>query len=138
MSSVKHRQEPDTRSRILESARALLMKRQGANVSMEEIGRKAGVSRQAVYLHFADRGDLFVALVQYVDEKRGLADEVERLRNAPQGSQRCRQWLPCKRERTRKSGPWLEQLMLCDARIKRLSEHGRTGCGTGIQGVRQL
>jgi AcrR family transcriptional regulator len=85
MSSVKHRQELDTRSRILESARALLMKRQGANVSMEEIGRKAGVSRQAVYLHFADRGDLFVALVQYVDEKRGLADEVERLRNAPSG-----------------------------------------------------
>jgi AcrR family transcriptional regulator len=78
--------ELDTRSRILEAAIALLIKRGGADVSMAEIGREANVSRQAVYLHFADRGDLFVALVQYVDEKRGLAGELEHIRNAPSGA----------------------------------------------------
>jgi AcrR family transcriptional regulator len=77
--------EIDTRSRILEAALALLIKRGGADVSMAEIGEAADVSRQAVYLHFADRGDLFVALAQYADEKRGLAEEIERVRNAPSG-----------------------------------------------------
>ena len=62
----------DTRGRILEAARNLLLKRSGGEVSMAEIAKEAGVSRQAVYLHFADRVSLFVALVKYVDEKRGL------------------------------------------------------------------
>lgn len=75
----------DTRSRILEAASKLLIKRAGADVSMAEVGKAASVSRQAVYLHFADRGDLFVALFQYVDEKRGLAVDLERIRNAPTG-----------------------------------------------------
>jgi AcrR family transcriptional regulator len=75
----------DTRSRILEAAIALLIERGGADVSMAEIGKAANVSRQAVYLHFADRGDLFVAMAQYVDEKRGLSKEIERVRNAPSG-----------------------------------------------------
>jgi AcrR family transcriptional regulator len=84
-SKAAPKEELDTRSRILESAIALLIEREGADVSMAEIGKAANVSRQAVYLHFADRGDLFVALVQYVDEKRGLAGELERIRNAPSG-----------------------------------------------------
>jgi AcrR family transcriptional regulator len=79
------RSEIDTRTRILEAAISLLIKRGGADVSMAEIGKAANVSRQAVYLHFADRGDLFVALVHYVDEKRGLAEEIERIRSAPNG-----------------------------------------------------
>jgi AcrR family transcriptional regulator len=81
--SRKH--ELDTRSRILEAAYALLIKRGGGELSMAEIGRGANVSRQAVYLHFADRADLFVALVQYVDEKHGLAEALEKIRNAPSG-----------------------------------------------------
>src|SRR5215469_6536658 len=83
---AKARSGLETRSRILEAASALLMKGGGADVSMAEIGKAAGVSRQAVYLHFADRGDLFVALFQYVDEQRGLAAELERVRNAPSGT----------------------------------------------------
>ena len=81
----KQKQEIDTRVRILEAAAALLIRRGGAEVSMAEIAQEAGVSRQAVYLHFSDRGELFVALVQYVDEKRGLLAEVERIRNASTG-----------------------------------------------------
>ena len=77
--------ESDTRSRILEAAANLLVRLQGAEVSMAGIGKAANLSRQAVYLHFADRGDLFVALFRYVDEKRGLAAELERIRAAPSG-----------------------------------------------------
>ena len=75
----------DTRGRILEAARNLLLKRSGGEVSMAEIAKEAGVSRQAVYLHFADRGSLFVALVKYVDEKRGLQEVLDTIRNAPTG-----------------------------------------------------
>ena len=41
--------------------------------------------RQAVYLHFADRGDLLVALVRFADEKRGLGKEVQKIAHAPTG-----------------------------------------------------
>ena len=75
----------DTRTRILEAAIELLMRGKGADVSMAEIARAAGVSRQAVYLHFADRGSLFIELVHYADEKRGLAAELDKVRNAPSG-----------------------------------------------------
>jgi AcrR family transcriptional regulator len=74
-----------TRIRILEAVIALLTHRGGADVSMAEIAHAAKVSRQAVYLHFADRGDLFVAMVHYADEKRGLANQLERIRKAPTG-----------------------------------------------------
>ena len=50
---------------------------------MAEIGRAARVSRQAVYLHFADRADLMLALVQHVDEKRNLEAGLRRVQGAP-------------------------------------------------------
>ena len=75
----------NSRAQILETALALITKRGDANVTMAEICKAAGVSRQAVYLNFADRADLMLALVQYVDERRGLASELEKLRNAPSG-----------------------------------------------------
>lgn len=52
---------------------------------MAEIGRAAGLSRQAVYLHFADRADLLMALVAHVDERRGLDAEVHKIVGAADG-----------------------------------------------------
>lgn len=52
---------------------------------MAEIGKHAGISRQGVYLNFADRADLMLALVRYVDEKRGLAKELKKITDAPTG-----------------------------------------------------
>jgi AcrR family transcriptional regulator len=76
---------PTGRLRILEAASELITRRGGADVSMAEIARAAGLSRQAVYLHFADRAALFVALAQYVDERRGLPAALERVAQAPTG-----------------------------------------------------
>ena len=75
----------NSKTRILNAALSLIAKRGGANVTMAEIATAADVSRQAVYLHFADRGELFVALVRYVDEKRGLAQEIQKIADAPNG-----------------------------------------------------
>ncbi|GAA0956690.1 helix-turn-helix domain-containing protein [Actinocorallia libanotica] len=74
---------------ILQSARRLIAER-GAAITMAEVARAAGVSRQAVYLHFSSRASLFMAVVRYMDEEDGIqarcqealraADPVEALR----------------------------------------------------------
>jgi len=74
-----------TKTRILEAALALITKRQGADVSMAKIAKAARVSRQGMYLHFADRAELMLALVRHTDEKCGLAAEVRRMTEAPSG-----------------------------------------------------
>jgi len=75
---------------ILEAALALISKRGGADVTMAEIAKAAKVSRQAVYLHFADRADLLVNLIRYTDEKRGLAEEIRKIEQAPTGAAQLR------------------------------------------------
>ena len=56
---------------------------QGASLTMAEVAAQAGVSRQAVYLHFADRTALLMALVRHVDEARGLAAKLSAIAKAP-------------------------------------------------------
>lgn len=73
----------NSRTRILEAALTLIARRGEAGVTMAEIGKAAHMSRQAVYLNFADRADLLLALVRYVDEKRGLAEELKKITDAP-------------------------------------------------------
>jgi len=75
----------NSRTQILEAALTLITRRGDANVTMANIGQAAGVSRQAVYLNFADRADLMLALVRYVDERRGLERALDKIRNAPSG-----------------------------------------------------
>lgn len=74
--------EQNTRVRILDAALALVQSRV-SHASMGRIAKEAGVSRQAVYLHFRDRGDLYVALVQHFDAQRGLASALEAVFSAP-------------------------------------------------------
>jgi len=56
-----------TRDRILSAARELLQQSPGVTVSMGEVAQRAGVSRQALYLHFADRTTLLVEVARQVD-----------------------------------------------------------------------
>jgi AcrR family transcriptional regulator len=79
-----------TSDQILEAAGALMTKRGGADVTMAEIAKAAKLSRQAVYLHFSDRAQLLLSLAQYIDEKRGLGEEIRRLREAPTGVEALR------------------------------------------------
>lgn len=50
---------------------------------MADVAKAVGISRQAVYLHFADRAELFVEVARYADEKRGLDAEVRKQTEAP-------------------------------------------------------
>ncbi len=66
--------DSETKEKILAAARALIAECEGRYVSLAEIGRRAGVSRQAIYLHFASRFDLLRQLADYVDEVEGLPE----------------------------------------------------------------
>ncbi len=41
-------------------------------IGLGEVAREAGISRQAIYLHFKSKVDLLVATVQYADEQVGI------------------------------------------------------------------
>src|SRR5262249_39284779 len=68
----------DTRYRLFEAARKLLLKRGFHGVGLEDIAEAAGVSRQAVYKsHYASRADLLLELVRHVHVAENL-DELTR------------------------------------------------------------
>src|SRR3972149_813091 len=71
-----------TRIRILKSAQRLLVERGYHGVGLEEIARAAGVSRQAIYLHFKSKVDLLVAMAQQGDEAVGIPDILQPVREA--------------------------------------------------------
>lgn len=76
----------DTRSRILKATSGLLEQSGGRAVRMSDIAKAAGVSRQAVYLHFESRDDLMIATRVYVDEVKGLDDRLQVLQSAKTGT----------------------------------------------------
>lgn len=73
----------NSKESILDAALDLIAKRGDASVTMAGIAAVAGVSRQTVYLHFADRAALMLALVRHADEKRGIERELRKIWNAP-------------------------------------------------------
>jgi len=57
----------ETRERILAATWKLMEKSRDLQVRIADIAAAAGVSRQAVYLHFGNRANLLLAAVQYRD-----------------------------------------------------------------------
>jgi AcrR family transcriptional regulator len=71
-------QKQETRLRLLEAARRLLVKGGFHLVKLEDIAEAAGVSRQAVYKsHFGSKAELLLELVRYVHVAENL-DELTR------------------------------------------------------------
>lgn len=77
----------ETRQAILDAAARLFAEHGADDVRMVDIAREAGVTRQAVYLHFGSRTGLLVALVQYVDETGPLAELAQPVWQAPTGAE---------------------------------------------------
>jgi AcrR family transcriptional regulator len=77
----------DTKQRILDAARLLLETEARPDIGLEQIAKAAGVSRQAIYLHFGSRGALLLSLVDHVDRSEGLAGLTQRVRDAPTGTE---------------------------------------------------
>ncbi len=80
-------EQTDTRTRILKATWHLMEQRHGLGVKMSDIASAAGISRQAVYLHFATRTELMIATVNYVDEIKGLNERLNQLKQARNGAE---------------------------------------------------
>lgn len=69
--------DPETKQKILEAARALIDERGGGYVGLSDVGSLAGVSRQAIYLHFRSRSQLLSELAGHVDTQEDLAGKTD-------------------------------------------------------------
>jgi len=79
---------PETRKRILKAALSLL-ESGGANaVRMSDVARQAGISRQALYLHFGTRAEMLIAVTHYIDEIYKSDERLVPSRTAATGAER--------------------------------------------------
>ena len=78
----------ETRIRILEATVRTLEETGGHGVRMGDIARAAGISRQAVYLHFANRADLLIAAFLYLGDQLDVEDRLAPSRAASSGVER--------------------------------------------------
>lgn len=79
-----------TREAILEATFALLQKEGAAAVTMAAVAERAGCSRRALYLHFASRAELLVAMIHFADERFGHAAQLAPVREAKGPVERLR------------------------------------------------
>lgn len=82
------RDSQKTRDRILKASLALLEASQGQGVRMTDIAKRAGITRQALYLHFRTRAELLIATTHYLDEINGTEERLVPSRTAQSGTER--------------------------------------------------
>ena len=80
--------ELDTRSRILAETWRLMEQNRGQGVRIQDIARAAGISRQAVYLHFPSRANLLEATTRYVDQELCVLEQYQKYCAAGSGVER--------------------------------------------------
>src|SRR3954454_7388179 len=109
--SLKVEHAEATRRALIDSARALFARRGYAAVSIEEIVRRARVTRGALYHHFEDKSDLFRAVFESVqlDLGRRLMEAAARRRDpAKPLAAGCHAWLDACAE------PHVQRIVLLD------------------------
>lgn len=75
----------DTRERIMTATWRLLEESGGQGVRMADVAKRAGVSRQAVYLHFPSRAELLIATTRHIDAKHDVDGRLAASRGARDG-----------------------------------------------------
>ena len=67
----------DSRAAILDAAKLLFMQEGFRGISMRQIAEAVGVTKAALYYHFKDKEELFVAIVEeYLVATSTMIDEV--------------------------------------------------------------
>jgi AcrR family transcriptional regulator len=84
--------DPATRHRILDATWNLIERRRSA-VTLAEAAEAAGVTRQAVYLHFGDRAGLMVALVDHIDLSLDSTQLRAHVFGGPTGVESLHRWI---------------------------------------------
>lgn len=81
-----------TRAALLSATRGLLEEQGVDSLTMATVAERAGVSRRALYLHFASRTVLLTELFGYVSEQEGLANSLRPVWRAPDAAAALDQW----------------------------------------------
>ncbi|MEZ4241861.1 MAG: TetR/AcrR family transcriptional regulator [Myxococcota bacterium] len=75
---TKHLSETERRNQILRAARAVFIEKGYLAARVEDVAKRASLSKGAVYFYFPSKRDLFMALVQEEHEKTyGFLDQAE-------------------------------------------------------------
>lgn len=82
------RKNIETRNRILACTWKLLEEEADHAVRMVDIAKSAGLTRQAVYLHFPTRAELLTATTKYIDEIKDVDARFSKIRSAESGTDR--------------------------------------------------
>lgn len=82
------RENTDTREKILAATVRMLEAHGGKGVRMGDIATETGISRQAVYLHFASRTDLLVAAIRFTGDMLDVDKRLAPSRAATTGTKR--------------------------------------------------
>ena len=82
----------NTKTRILEVTWKLLESGNKA-IRMADIAKVAGVSRQALYLHFPNRAELLVATTRHIDSVKNVDERLARSRSASSGVERLQAFI---------------------------------------------
>ena len=127
-----------TRDRILDAAREILEKEGEVAPTMSAIARAAGLSRQAVYLHFPDRTALLVALVEHVDRREDLAAGLETMRAAPDAAAEIRAWVDMQSWRNPRIAPLARALDHARHRDPASSEAWRDRTSNRMRGAVEI
>jgi AcrR family transcriptional regulator len=72
-----------TRARLLDAAWDVATDKGVAALTLAQVGSRAGVSRQAVYLHFPNRASLLVEMTRRVDRTSGFVERFAAARRLP-------------------------------------------------------
>lgn len=83
----------DTRTKILEATIRMLEQHGGRGVRMGDIAKASGISRQAVYLHFASRTELLVAAIRHTGDQLDVDSRLAPSRAATTGVERLRLYI---------------------------------------------
>jgi AcrR family transcriptional regulator len=81
-----------TRAALLDATRTRLEEHGTESLTMAAVAERAGVSRRAVYLHFATRAELLTELFAYVSEQEGLAASLGPVWAAPDAAAALDAW----------------------------------------------
>ena len=76
----------DTKARILESALELFAEKGYSGTSMRDIAKRLGITKAALYKHYASKQEIFEAVMQDTTERyERFADQIDiHMHNAPQ------------------------------------------------------
>lgn len=85
---MSRKKSGSTKSRILQAAWALLEGDDPAKSRMGDIAKAAGISRQALYLHYPTRTELLVATARHIDEVKDVDARLAPSRSAQTGEER--------------------------------------------------